>query len=140
MESKKWFGAAGICLNDKNEILMVKQGKPEEKKVWSVPSGEKEADESFEACCVREIKEETGFDVDIIKSFFVKEEIIDEYEVQVHYFQVMAYAGSPKIQDPDNLIYEVSWKSYHEIKDLELSYPGDRKLLLDFIKEKTVSI
>lgn len=97
MKSKKWFGAAGICLNDKNEILMVKQGTPEEKKAWSIPSGEKEADESFEACCVREIKEETGFDVHIIQSLFVKEEVIGEYEVQVHYFQVIVYAGSQQI-------------------------------------------
>ncbi len=134
---KKWFGAAGICLNDKNEILMVKQGTPEEKKIWSIPSGEKEVDESFEACCVREIKEEAGYDVHIIKSLFVKEEVIGEYEVHVHYFQVMVYDGSLKIQDPDNLIYEVSWKAYHEIEDLELSYPEDRKILLDFIKEKS---
>ena len=29
---EKWFGAAGICLNDNSELLMVLQGKPEEKK------------------------------------------------------------------------------------------------------------
>ena len=36
---QKWFGAAGICINSNGQILMVLQGKPEEKKLWTVPSG-----------------------------------------------------------------------------------------------------
>lgn len=36
---EKWIGAAGICINSKGQILMVLQGKPDEKKLWAVPSG-----------------------------------------------------------------------------------------------------
>ncbi|PFL57217.1 hypothetical protein COJ27_29910 [Bacillus cereus] len=39
-------------------MKMVLQGKTEEKKVWAIPSGGKEQ-EAFDACCIREIKEET---------------------------------------------------------------------------------
>ena len=35
----KWQGAAGICINDKKEILMVLQAAPDEEKKWTVPSG-----------------------------------------------------------------------------------------------------
>ncbi|PEE38600.1 DNA mismatch repair protein MutT [Bacillus pseudomycoides] len=48
---KRWVGTAAICVNEKNEILMVLQGKKEEPKRWSVPSGEQEEGETSEYCC-----------------------------------------------------------------------------------------
>jgi ADP-ribose pyrophosphatase YjhB (NUDIX family) len=50
---EKWVGSSGICINENGQLLMVLQGKPEEKKTWSVPSGGKETNESFEECCER---------------------------------------------------------------------------------------
>lgn len=61
---------------------MVKQGTPEEEKVGSVPSGGKEANETLEECCIREIQEETGYEVIIILPLFVK----SNDDVEVHYF------------------------------------------------------
>ncbi|CEG26250.1 MutT/nudix family protein [Bacillus sp. B-jedd] len=37
------------------------------------------------------------------------------------------------IQDPDNLIYEIAWKSVDEIRNLELSFPEDRDFLIEAI-------
>ncbi|MNI15412.1 hypothetical protein D3C73_687090 [compost metagenome] len=37
----RWVGAAAICVNSDRQLLMVLQGKPEEEKRWSVPSGGK---------------------------------------------------------------------------------------------------
>jgi len=51
---EKWFGSSGVCINDNNELLMVLQGKPEEEKTWTVPSGGLENNETYEACCLRE--------------------------------------------------------------------------------------
>ena len=45
---------------------MVLQGKPEEK-MWSIPSGGKEQAETFEECCIREIKEETDIQSILLK-------------------------------------------------------------------------
>ncbi|WP_257469196.1 MULTISPECIES: hypothetical protein [Bacillaceae] len=28
---KEWFGSSGLCINDNGQLLMVLQGKPEEK-------------------------------------------------------------------------------------------------------------
>jgi len=60
-----WKGAAGICLNENNEVLMVLQGAPGEEKTWTVPSGTVEEGETFEECCVREFFEETGLKVKV---------------------------------------------------------------------------
>ncbi|WP_156137709.1 MULTISPECIES: NUDIX domain-containing protein [unclassified Bacillus (in: firmicutes)] len=45
---------------------MILQGNPEEKKMWSIPSGGKEQ-EAFEEYCIRKIKEETGYTVEIVE-------------------------------------------------------------------------
>ncbi|MBP0725234.1 NUDIX hydrolase [Bacillus sp. RG28] len=133
---KKWIGSAGICVNEKNEMLMVLQGQPHKKKVWSIPSGGKELNETYEECCIREISEETGYEVGIVKSLFVKEGNSYGFDVIVHYFEVEVVGGECKIQDPDGLIYEVSWKSVNELKELDLSFPEDREYLISFIQEK----
>lgn len=136
MQMKNWYGAAGICINDQGKILMVKQGLPEEEKRWSIPSGEIETNETYEACCMREISEETGYDVQIVKALFIKESVEQGIDVKVHYFEVEVIGGMPVIQDPDHLIYEIGWKSTNEIKQLSLSFEGDRAFLLNFIHEK----
>ncbi|WP_343327792.1 NUDIX hydrolase [Lentibacillus saliphilus] len=90
---KKWFGSAAVCVNDKQELLMVKQGTPDEDKCWSIPSGGKEADETFEECCIREVKEETGYDVHIIRPLFTKTGTQEGFTVVVQYFEVAIHGG-----------------------------------------------
>lgn len=136
----KWFGAAGVCINERGEILMVKQGLPKEEKLWSIPSGGKEINESYEACCIREVREETGYDVQIVKPLFIKESVERGIDVKVHYFEVKIIGGTTKIQDPDNLIYEIDWKAAHEVEQLALSFDKDREFLLNFVYEKMKDI
>ncbi len=114
---------------------MVKQGRPEERKTWTVPSGEKEPNETIEQTCIREIKEETGYDVQIQEKLFIKKEHLDGYHVEVHYFVVKQIGGQSMIQDPDQLIYEIGWKSISDIQMLELSFPRDLEILVKYLKQ-----
>ncbi|WP_404452029.1 hypothetical protein [Virgibacillus necropolis] len=52
-----------------------------------------------------------------------------------HYFLVRLVVGERKIQDPDNLIYDIAWKSASQLKDLDLTYPEDREFLTQYTKE-----
>lgn len=135
---EKWTGAAAVCINEKNELLMVKQGSPDEPKRWSVPSGGLENGETLEQCCIREVKEETGYDIQIMQNLFVKKEAILGYKIEAHYFLVEVIGGTRSIQDPDNLIYEVAWKTADDLKKLQLSYPDDRELLLELLERHSV--
>lgn len=132
---EKWYGSAGICVSNDGKVLMVKQGKPEDKKLWTVPSGGKEENESYEECCVREIWEETGYNVNIMKYLFKKEGTTFGIPVEVHYYEVAIQSGKPKIQDPDQLIYEIAWKSADEVESLDLSFPDDRELLMSYVSD-----
>ena len=132
---KKWFGSSGVCMNEDGQLLMVLQGKPEEGKTWSIPSGGKKHVETFEECCLREITEETGYLGEIIEEIKVKRKTYEHLHIiaEVHYFLVRIVGGKRTIQDPDNLIYDIAWKNLEELHAIELSFPEDRDYLINYI-------
>lgn len=131
----KWEGSAAVCVMN-GKMLMVKQGKPEEQKKWAVPSGGRKQGESFEECCIREVFEETGYQIKILRPLHEKVGNTFGIDVSVHYFEVQIIGGQPTLQDPDGLIYEISWKSAEDLETLDLGFPEDRDFLIDFLNEK----
>lgn len=59
----------GVLIED-NKILLVKQ-KVNDKKNWSLPGGKLEQGETLEQGIIREMKEETGFDVEITRLLYL---------------------------------------------------------------------
>ncbi|MCG7345491.1 NUDIX hydrolase [Sporosarcina sp. ACRSL] len=125
---KSWSGSAGVCINEKNEILMVKGFESEG---WAVPSGGIEEGESPKECCVREFKEETGYDVKVIEQLRVKETTIKGIQVKTYYFRVEKIGESSGINDPDEIITEADWKSLSEVITITHAYPEDLCFLLE---------
>lgn len=130
---KYWAGSAGICINENNELLMVRGFNTEE---WAAPSGGIEDGESPEDCCIREFKEETGYDVNIIEQLKIKETTIKGIEVKTYYFKVQKIGESNGINDPDGLIAAAEWKSLTEVKTIKHAYPEDIDFLLKQFKYK----
>lgn len=60
---KHIVSAATIILNSKNEVLLIKGPK----RGWEMPGGQVEEGESLTAAAIRETKEESGIDVEILK-------------------------------------------------------------------------
>jgi ADP-ribose pyrophosphatase YjhB (NUDIX family) len=133
-----WEGSAGICVNELGEILMVLQGKEDEEKLWAVPSGGKELYETFEECCIREVFEETGYEVDIVRPLFIKTGTIFGIDVKVQYYEVKVTGGEIRIQDPDGLIHEIAWRKVREMDELEFAFREDIEFLLNFSKSLQV--
>lgn len=130
-----WYGAAGICVNESSELLMVLEGETEETQKWSIPTGGLEKGETFEQCVLREIEEETGYTAEILAEIKVKKGAYEHLNIayEVHYIIVKITGGEAKIQDPDGLILDIAWKTARELRVLPLSYPEDREELLSFV-------
>ncbi|UOQ87477.1 NUDIX hydrolase [Gracilibacillus salinarum] len=60
---KHIVSAASVIRNDKNEILLIKGPK----RGWEMPGGQVEEGESLQDAAIRETKEESGIDVEIIQ-------------------------------------------------------------------------
>lgn len=58
--------AAALVQNEKAQVLMVKRGVKPGLGKWALPSGFIEIDETPEAACLRELKEETGLEGEIL--------------------------------------------------------------------------
>ncbi|MFD1738696.1 NUDIX hydrolase [Bacillus salitolerans] len=126
---KEWCGSAAICING-NEILMVRENGSDK---WAIPSGGMEKGETPEQCCLREMKEETGYDVRIVEKLFVKETVIKGIDVKTYYFIVEKNGESEGINDPDNTIVETRWLSAPELKNMPQAYPEDLERLLSLL-------
>jgi 8-oxo-dGTP pyrophosphatase MutT (NUDIX family) len=133
----EWEGAACICMNE-GKLLMVLQGKPEEEKLWSVPSGGLEAGETLEMCCIREVWEETGYRISILEKLHAKEGVSFGISYKVQYFLASVTSGSPVIQDPDGLIYDIRWVSLEELDQLTLAFPEDREMLVSYLSKSSM--
>lgn len=60
---KHIISAATIVVNDKNEILLIKGPK----RGWEMPGGQVEEGESIRDAAIRETKEESGIEVEIVR-------------------------------------------------------------------------
>jgi 8-oxo-dGTP diphosphatase len=60
---KHIVSAAAIVINDYNEILLIKGPR----RGWEMPGGQVEEGESLQNAAIRETKEESGIDIEIIR-------------------------------------------------------------------------
>lgn len=136
MEMSNWQGAAGVCVNKQNEVLMVLQGAPGEDKKWSVPAGGLEQGESLSECCAREFQDVTGFDITVEEELTVKKGQYENSAVsfELHYFRVEITSGKLTVFEGDDWIEDVAWQPISKLAELELAYPDDAELIGSLIQ------
>lgn len=125
MQYKLWNGASAIIIRD-NRVLMIRTI---DSNSWSIPSGGVEVGETLEEACIREVAEETGYEVKIVKELHTKKTIIKEYKVTTQYFLCEITGGDIQYKDPDEEIEEISWMNSSEISKLIYTYPEDQEVI-----------
>ena len=98
-------------VNYKDQLLMIKRAKKEGNLVWAFPGGKVEKGETKEEACIREVYEETGINVSIIKLF--GERIHPETGAIITYFLCEQKNGQLMIQNEKEIL-EVSYMTKQE--------------------------
>ena len=81
------YVGVGIVVFRGDEVLLAERDKPPRSRMWSIPGGAQELGETVEEAGRRELREETGLEVDIIGLIDVVDSITrdDDGRVQFHY-------------------------------------------------------
>src|SRR5664279_163788 len=64
--------------------------------LWEFPGGKREADETFEQCLVREIREELGVDISVGELFEEVTHAYPEKSVHLKFFICCLISGAPQ--------------------------------------------
>lgn len=100
-------------------------------KVWCLPKGHVEPGESFEQAALREVREETGVDGEIIQKLGdVQYWYYDRWEKKrifktVHFFLLHYCSGD--VQNHDHEVDEACWFFIEDVLS-RLSYPSEKEI------------
>ena len=125
-----WVGGVRVVVvNDKKEILMVKQHH-ENRDIWMVPGGGIEEGENSIQASVREVKEETGLDITVTGMAWHMEEFSEARGQRFVNYMVGKVEGGqlnlgrdPELDDDKQVLREVAFMSKEEIDELENVFP-----------------
>lgn len=119
---------------EKGELLLVKRDQEPARGLWSLPGGRVEWGESLMEACAREVREETGVEVDVEGLAGIAERIIpdDEGRVQFH-FVIHDFWARPRAREitRGGDASDVRWVPVGELASLHLT-----EGLLEFLQDR----
>jgi len=109
------FVVVGSVIQKDGKYLLVQEKQEHVYGLWNLPAGKAEKNFSIAENAIKEVKEETGLDVGIIRE-------IDIYHQEggksvKHAFEAKIIGG--KLKFPKDEILDVKWLSLEEIKELD---------------------
>lgn len=107
-----WLGAAGLVVNSKGQWLVVKKRYGGLHGKWSLPAGFVQGFETIDEAVLREVKEETGIDCELMgmigfRSGVIREEISDNMAI----FLLKAESEEQPIVAQLSELYLADWVS-----------------------------
>jgi len=103
-------GCGAIIINNRNEVLLLKRSSISrtEPSTWSRPGGQVEYGENAEEAVKREIKEELGIDIEVVRFLEMTQTIEDGKHWIALGFLARHVSGTPRNVEPDKHD-EVKW-------------------------------
>lgn len=121
--SQPLIGVGAIIMN-RNKMLIVKRTNEPAKGLWSVPGGVVELGEQLHEALKREVKEETGLEVDIERLVAAVDNIVFDEEGRIQYHYVLLdYLCRPRggaLKAADD-VHDIQWVSLEALQSLPIT-------------------
>lgn len=129
MEILRKEKSCGCIVIDEGKVLLIKQTKGH----WGLPKGHVEENETEEETALREVKEETNYDVEIIGDHrFVERYITDtKIDKEVVYFIAKKVGGNAEKQEAE--VTDIKWCLFDEAIDT-VTFDNLKELLRNAFK------
>lgn len=129
---KREFSAGGIVFNKQNQILLINNAAMRDptKSYWGFPKGHLDLGETSKQAAIREVKEETNLDVEILNKVGQSQYVFtlnsEKIFKVVTMFLMKAIGGELKHQESELL--DIGWFDYDAALE-RISFPKDKQLL-----------
>ena len=120
---------AGVVLKKDGKYLLLQEKQPKAYMLWNFPAGRVDVGETIEQAAIRETKEESGYDVELIRQ--IKIFHAKSTDVVKHVFEAKIIGG--ELNFPEDEMLDAKWFTFDEIKGMK------DKLRSDWILD-TISI
>lgn len=138
-----WIGGVRVVVQKDNRILMVCQHH-EDKDIWMVPGGGIEEGETSIDAAVREVKEETGLDIEITGVAWHIEEVSEARGQRFVNYMVgritggqLALGKDPEFADDKQVLRETKFMSREDLEQVEHLHPAFfNEEIWDILKEE----
>lgn len=120
------------CLIKKDsKYLLVQEAQPKAYGLWNLPAGHVDKGEKIREAAVRETKEETGYDVQLIKEITILHE--EATNAVKHIFSANIIGGEISFKNDE--ILDVKWLTFEEVKMINDNGKIRRPWVWDIIKK-----
>jgi len=109
------FIVAGVVIEKDDKFLLVQEKKANVYGKWNLPAGKVDKGYSIEETAIKEAKEETGYDVELIEKLVTDQKTVNE--PVKHSFLAKIIGGELKF--PEDEILDAKWFALEEIKEKE---------------------
>lgn len=122
--------SCGTIIIENNKVLLIQQTD----NAWGFPKGHVENNETEQETAIRETKEETNLDVEIIinKKYIINYKINNEIDKEVVFF--LAKKTSDKIKKQDEEIKNIKWVDLTKAFDI-ITYENTKNLYKEVLKD-----
>lgn len=124
--------AGCVVIREDGKYLLVQEKQPKVYGLWNIPAGHVDKGEAIEAAAIREVKEESGYDVELGDKIGIYQETV-ESPVR-HAFRATVIGGALKIQPEE--ILDANWFSYDEITAMK----DEAKLRVEWIYDAITQV
>ncbi|MEX1124410.1 MAG: NUDIX hydrolase [Acidimicrobiia bacterium] len=108
----------GVVLIDDHHLLLIQRGHEPSKGRWAVPGGKVNPGESLREAAVREVREETGLEVEIGEVVWVGEHISEQGHIVIIDFEGHVVGGELA---PDDDAEQARWVGMDQVADYDLT-------------------
>lgn len=139
-DDSRWYpqypmiGVGALILRERR-MLLVKRSKEPSKGMWSIPGGRLELGETIEEAVKREVLEECGVQIDIVRVLEVMDNILHDNDGKVSYHFVLIdllanyVSGEPNAQSD---VDECRWVTPAELAGLDMN-PRLRAVIMSVV-------